>query len=186
MIGIFEYMTRLGFGTMKRAPLYLREIRSRPCLLCGSTRAVEAHHEGPRGLGKKAPDWLAVPLCRECHAARHDGKVPDTYAAAVYSAQVQYLSWEIVKNRPAMRPFDSEFFGFVVSCGICGGGVPQRNPLKMVPMCYECAGKIGAKNHDFAFEFGLGNFRDVSEDVKHIRTLQVFILAAVAEKSRRK
>jgi hypothetical protein len=45
----------------------LRFIRRFACCACGSTRAVEAAHIGPHGLGQKASDLSALPLCEACH-----------------------------------------------------------------------------------------------------------------------
>ena len=51
--------------TVGRDGRYLAWIRTLPCLVCG--RASEAHHTGPHGLGKKADDSTAIPLCTEHH-----------------------------------------------------------------------------------------------------------------------
>jgi hypothetical protein len=54
-------------GWKEREPEYLEWIRTGSCLACGA-RPVHAHHAGPHGLGAKAPDRQAVPLCWEHHA----------------------------------------------------------------------------------------------------------------------
>ena len=43
-------------GEMKpqRSRSYLASIRTQPCLVCGSTRWIEAAHTGPHGLGQKS------------------------------------------------------------------------------------------------------------------------------------
>jgi hypothetical protein len=46
---------------------YLRFIRRQPCVICGRTWGIESAHTGQRGLGQKADDMLALPLCREHH-----------------------------------------------------------------------------------------------------------------------
>jgi hypothetical protein len=58
-----------------RSPKYLDFIRSKPCLMCGSPAPSDPHHErlGEGGMGLKAPDTHALPLCRECHGRRHIG-----------------------------------------------------------------------------------------------------------------
>ena len=45
-------------GVMKpqRNPRYLAWIRTQPCWVCGSTRAIEASHAGTHGIGQKSPD----------------------------------------------------------------------------------------------------------------------------------
>ena len=51
----------------ERSPKYLALVRSQPCCVCGSWRGVESAHTGPHGIGQKASDYDAVPLCRKCH-----------------------------------------------------------------------------------------------------------------------
>jgi hypothetical protein len=53
---------------------YLAWIRTLPCVVCGSTRRIEASHTGPHGLGQKSPDSSAIPLCY-----RHHRTGPDSY-----------------------------------------------------------------------------------------------------------
>lgn len=45
-----------------------------PCSVCHRTRGVEAAHTGPHGLGQKASDLSAIPLC-----ARHHGSGEGSY-----------------------------------------------------------------------------------------------------------
>lgn len=60
---------------------HLTMVRANPCCVCGCHEDVEAHHTfgaylgGGRGL--KGSDYGAVPLCRSCHAAEHDGRGTD-------------------------------------------------------------------------------------------------------------
>lgn len=49
---------------------YLAYVRTRPCICCGRMNRSEAHHTKIKELvamGKKTPDWTAIPLCHECH-----------------------------------------------------------------------------------------------------------------------
>ena len=55
-----------------RSLKYLAWIRTQPCLVCGSTRWIEAAHTGPHGLGQKSPDTSAVPLCAMHHRTGKD------------------------------------------------------------------------------------------------------------------
>lgn len=51
---------------------YLALVRKQPCCICGDDISVEAHH--PRmtaGMGQKADDDLAVPLCGRHHRELH-------------------------------------------------------------------------------------------------------------------
>jgi hypothetical protein len=53
-----------------RDPKYLKAIRSMRCVLdhTGECRgSVEAAHTGAHGLGQKASDYRAIPLCAEHH-----------------------------------------------------------------------------------------------------------------------
>lgn len=52
---------------------YLAFVRSKPCVACGSTRNVEAHHWGwaKKGLGEKVSDYRTIPLCAEHHQLFH-------------------------------------------------------------------------------------------------------------------
>lgn len=184
MIGIYEYMKKLGLTRVPGRLQYLQQTRSRPCLLCGSSRAVEAHHEGPHGLGKKTPDWLAVPLCSECHAARHSGRVPDTFAEVVYLAQVQFLWWEIERQTEGLKKPEIHMAG----CGGCGSVEMGENRFTRlgVPVCLACAGFFKVKGADFATPFGLVSMRKPPSDLAYFRQLHVLVLAASAEKGRKK
>ena len=51
----------------RRNPRYLAWIRTQPCCVCGSKRAIEASHTGPHGIGQKSPDPSAIPLCAKHH-----------------------------------------------------------------------------------------------------------------------
>ena len=51
---------------------YLAWIRTQPCCVCGSKRAVEASHTGPHGIGQKPPDSSAIPLCANHHRTGND------------------------------------------------------------------------------------------------------------------
>jgi hypothetical protein len=50
-----------------RNPEYLRWIRTLPCSVCRTSRAVEAAHTGPHGLSQKSSDLSAIPLCATHH-----------------------------------------------------------------------------------------------------------------------
>lgn len=58
-----------------KVPSHLDYVRHRPCCLCGKV-GVEAHHllrpwSGTRGMGMKAGDQNAIPLCPDHHRALH-------------------------------------------------------------------------------------------------------------------
>jgi len=51
---------------------YLRFIRRQPCVVCARTWGIESAHTGQRGLGQKADDRFALPLCRHHHRTGQD------------------------------------------------------------------------------------------------------------------
>lgn len=50
-----------------RDPKFLSFLRQQPCACCGTRGRVEAAHTGKHGLGSKASDYQAIPLCERCH-----------------------------------------------------------------------------------------------------------------------
>src|ERR1700682_5164456 len=56
----------------QRNSRYLAWIRTQPCCVCGSKKAIEASHTGPHGLGQKSPDSSAIPLCAKHHRTGAD------------------------------------------------------------------------------------------------------------------
>ena len=55
-----------------RNPGYLQWIRTLPCSVCRTRRAVEAAHTGPHGLSQKSSDLSAIPLCGRYHRTGDD------------------------------------------------------------------------------------------------------------------
>lgn len=49
-------------------------VKELPCCVCGAPGPSEAHHilEG-RTPGRKSPDWLMIPLCKDCHTGSLNG-----------------------------------------------------------------------------------------------------------------
>ncbi|MDV6318783.1 DUF968 domain-containing protein [Chromohalobacter sp. HP20-39] len=60
--------------TRFRSPAYLAWVRTLPCCACGVS-PCDAHHMvgmyGVGGMGLKAEDSMAMPLCRACHMDLH-------------------------------------------------------------------------------------------------------------------
>lgn len=58
-----------------RCEEYLRWVASLPCARCGREDTIQAHHfKGTghmSGVGLKAPDHWAMPLCAGCHGELH-------------------------------------------------------------------------------------------------------------------
>ncbi len=65
---------------------HLAFVRSLPCACCHREPAGEAHHllrvqAGARGMGLKAADRWAIPLCQEHHTALHRHGGEETWLA---------------------------------------------------------------------------------------------------------
>lgn len=137
---------------------------------------MEAHHEGPRGFGEKTTDWLAVPLCSNCHRNRHNGIVPKAYLAMAYEAQVKYLSSEI-----ATLPLVSKD---VFICGGCGSDAVKRKlgNAGFIPACSMCFKKYRLQSRFFACSSGLPIRENVSDDVVYFRWMHVLQLASACAK----
>jgi hypothetical protein len=84
-----------------RNPGYLRWIRTLPCSVCRTTRAVEAAHTGPHGLSQKSADLSAIPLC-----ARHHRTGDDSYhkLGPRKFAEVHHLNIRVIVARLSAKP----------------------------------------------------------------------------------
>lgn len=58
---------------LKENPKYLAHLRRSPCCCCGADAPSDPAHTGSRdkGIGTKAWDIDAIPLCRRCHNRYH-------------------------------------------------------------------------------------------------------------------
>ena len=84
-----------------RSPGYLAWVRTLPCSVCRTTRAVEAAHTGPHGLGQKSSDLSAIPLC-----ARHHRSGDDSYhkLGPQKFAEVHQLNIPVMVARLSAKP----------------------------------------------------------------------------------
>lgn len=60
--------------TRVRDKNHLRDVSELPCLVCGNTYTVDAHHltfAEEAAMGIKVGDNFTVPLCRQCHTELH-------------------------------------------------------------------------------------------------------------------
>ena len=85
-----------------RSPKYFRWIRTLPCSVCHTTRAVEAAHTGPHGLSQKSSDLSAIPLCAKHH--RTGDKSYHKLGARKFS-EVHHLDVLAVVARLSAKPF---------------------------------------------------------------------------------
>jgi hypothetical protein len=85
-----------------RHPGYLEWIRTLPCSVCHTARAVEAAHTGPHGLSQKSSDLSAIPLC-----ARHHRTGYDSYhkLGPRKFAEVHQLNIRAIVGRLSAKPF---------------------------------------------------------------------------------
>ena len=95
-------------------PAHLRWIRTLRCVVCGSTRYVEAAHTGPRGLGQKSADSTAIPLCVRHHRTANDSyhklgprKFPEAHRLKI----TQILN--ALNAKPTIRVVAGVFIGTV-------------------------------------------------------------------------
>lgn len=53
---------------------HIHAVKELSCAVCGRAGPSDAHHilEG-RTPGRKSPDALAIPLCKDCHQGSHNG-----------------------------------------------------------------------------------------------------------------
>ena len=53
---------------------HIERVKSLPCAVCGAESPNDAHHilEG-RTPGRKSPDELCIPLCKDCHTGSFNG-----------------------------------------------------------------------------------------------------------------
>jgi hypothetical protein len=85
-----------------RHPGYLQWIRTLPCSVCRTTRAIEAAHTGPHGLSQKSPDLSAIPLC-----VRHHRTGADSYhkLGPRKFAEVHHLNISAIVARLSAKPW---------------------------------------------------------------------------------
>jgi len=51
---------------------YLKRVKELNCGVCGASGPSDAHHPRfPVGAGQRSEDFLAIPLCKECHTGKN-------------------------------------------------------------------------------------------------------------------
>jgi hypothetical protein len=95
---------------------YLRWIRTLPCVVCGSTRYIEAAHTGPHGISQKSPDSSAIPLCIIHHRTANDSyhKLGPRRFAAVHSLDIGEIVLAL-SAKPRIRIVAGGFVGMLNS-----------------------------------------------------------------------
>lgn len=90
----------------KRAPQFLQWLRGRPCLLAdkggcaGKIEAAHVDYAGGKGMGTKAEDRHAIPLCGEHHRTQHawgwqtfEGNFGMAPGDAALAAEAYWKAW---------------------------------------------------------------------------------------------
>ena len=95
-----------------RNSVYLRWIRTLPCSVCRTTRAVEAAHTGPHGLSQKSSDLSAIPLCGKHHRTGDDSyhRLGPRRFAGVHGLNVRALVARL-SAKPFIRVESGAFVG---------------------------------------------------------------------------
>ncbi len=53
---------------------HIGRVKELPCSVCGASGPSDAHHIlAGRTPGRKSPDFLVIPLCKDCHQGSHNG-----------------------------------------------------------------------------------------------------------------
>ena len=104
----------MGSAKPARNPKYLAWIRTRPCVVCGASRGIEASHTGSHGLGQKSPDTSAIPLCAKHHRTGDDSyhKLGPRKFSQVHRLNIP----EIVRSlsrKPIIRIEAGTFVGYI-------------------------------------------------------------------------
>lgn len=102
-----------------RDEAHLAFVRTLPCCAPGCDRvdASEAHHETTeRGMGQKADDRRAMPMCRKHHRAFHDGREP-------------FDGWTKPRRRAWQDEQVTRVLGLAAPCGACGFLRESGDPL---------------------------------------------------------
>jgi hypothetical protein len=96
----------------RRDSRYLQWIRTLPCAVCRTTRNIEAAHTGGHGLGQKAPDSTAIPLCVTHHRTANDcyHKLGPRKFAEVHKLNItEIVAW--LNAKPSIRVISGTFVG---------------------------------------------------------------------------
>jgi hypothetical protein len=95
-----------------RNPRYLRWIRTLPCSVCRTTRAIEAAHTGPHGLSQKSSDLSAIPLCEKHHRTGCDSyhKLGPRKFAEVHRLNIPAIVGRLIA-KPVIRVESGSFVG---------------------------------------------------------------------------
>lgn len=57
-----------------KSRLHVGRVKELPCSVCGASGPSDAHHIlTGRIPGRKSPDWLVIPLCKDCHQGSING-----------------------------------------------------------------------------------------------------------------
>ena len=91
---------------------YLQWIRTLPCSVCCTVRNIEAAHTGQHGLGQKAPDSKAIPLCATHHRTGNDSyhKLGPRRFEQVHRLNIRKIIADL-NTKPVIRVIAGSFVG---------------------------------------------------------------------------
>lgn len=97
-----------------RSSRYLAWIRTLPCIVCRSTRNIEAAHTGPHGMSQKAPDTSCIPLCHRHHQGGEDSlhKLGPRKFQQAHNLDIPAIVRKL-SSKPLIRVVGDHFYGFV-------------------------------------------------------------------------
>src|SRR6266446_1140979 len=103
-----------GDSKPTRNPKYLAWIRTHSCVVCGASRAIEASHTGPHGLGQKSPDSSAIPLCARHHRTGNDSyhKLGPRKFSQVHGLDIPEIV-RMLSRKPMIRVQAGMFVGYI-------------------------------------------------------------------------
>jgi len=128
-----------------RNPKYLAWIRTLSCVVCGTSRGIEASHTGPHGLGQKSPDTSAIPLCARHHRTAHDSyhKLGPRKFSQVHGLDIPKIVRRL-SRKPIIRVEAGMFMGYIedeqyVLGNTANGIVPAIQKIIRLRMEYSSA-----------------------------------------------
>lgn len=92
--------------TRFRSQRHCTHIRQHACCVCDAEAPIEVAHVrlgSGAGMGQKPHDYLAVPLCKTCHAAQHRHGERTFWQ----DSDVQAIMGELIRTSPVRREIEA-------------------------------------------------------------------------------
>ena len=122
-----------------RNPQYLAWLRTRPCVVCGSDRGIEASHTGPHGLGQKSSDYSAIPLIKHHRTGRDSyHKLGPWKFAEQHSVDIRAIVSRL-STKPMVRVKAGCFVAHLEASSTCS----ERSAMDSRRLCAGCGRYAG-------------------------------------------